>query len=93
MALIPIVSKVSVTEMMPKQWSITLDLICTEDDLEVINQPISFEYKTGDDLDLKYAEVIAKRKKIIDKYIAEQAIFNHPKLDNLVTYLNANPEE
>lgn len=93
MALIQTITKKSVSLVIPEQWSITLNLVCTEDEDEVINQDISFDYKTGDDIDLKHEEVIAKRKKIIDKYNAEQGIYDHSKLDNLVTYLNENPEE
>jgi hypothetical protein len=38
MALIPTVTKKSVTRQMPKLWNITLNMILTDDSVEVLNK-------------------------------------------------------
>jgi len=87
MALTIEVTKVSVSQQLPKLWNITLKLRCLESELEVINQNVSVHYREGEDIDVKQSETLETMQVIINKYLAEQAIFNHVKLDNLVTYL------
>lgn len=90
MALTKNVTKVSVSEAMDGMWNITLNLTCLDSAVEVINQNISFKYKIGQDIDDKQAEALESMQEIIDDYLAEQVIFDHAKLDNLVTYLESN---
>lgn len=90
MALVIGVTKVSVSEQMDKLWTIVLNLACTEDAVEVINRNFSVKYKLGQDIDNKRAEFLERMQDTIDAYIGEQAVFDHAKMDSLVTYLETN---
>ncbi len=85
-----IVTKVSVSEVMSKLWNITLKLICEESTVEVINKDFSVRYRTGDDIDLKRSQFLELMQGEIDKWNSEQVVFDHTKMNNLVTYLEAN---
>ena len=90
MALTVNVTKKEVSEVMLGMWYITVNLKCLDGAVEVINQDISVKYKTGQDIAAKQATFLEKLQAIIDEYKAEQVIFNHTKMTNLVTYLNTN---
>ena len=90
MALVIDVTKINVTLQMPKLYNITLNMTCTEDTVEVINKDFSIRYRTGDDINDKAVLFLELMQAEIDKYQEEQNIFNHTKMDNLVTYLETN---
>ena len=90
MALQIEVTKVSVSEQMDKLWNITLNLKCTDDSVEVINQDFSISYRTGQDAEIKVKSLLAEMQEAIDDYKDEQQIFNHTKLDTAVTWLQNN---
>ena len=92
MALTIEVTKQSVSEQIKGLWNITVNLRCLESAVEVINQDVSVRYKTGDDIDDKRARLLDKMQVIIDEWKNEQAVFDHAKLDALVTYLESNLE-
>lgn len=93
MAIVATVTKKSVVLVMPGQWIITINLSCADGEAEVINKDVSFDYKTGDNIGLKNQYALIECQKIIDKYKAEQSIYNNALFDNLVTYVNTNLEE
>lgn len=90
MALQIEVTKVSVSEQMDKLWNITLNLTCEEDSVEVINQDFSIKYKLGQDIDDKRSRFLEQMQNAINAYTGEQAVFDHAKMDSLVTYLQTN---
>lgn len=90
MALAINVTKKNVSERFSGLWFITFNLQCLESDIEVINEDVSVIYKTGYDIDNKRQELLTKMQAIIDEWISEQQIFDHQKMDNLVTYLETN---
>lgn len=92
MALTIQVSKKSVDLLMPKLWTVTLNLTCLDGGEEVINQDFSKRYRTGQDLADLEAKYQKDMQKTIDDYKAEQVIFNHAKLDMAVINLNINLE-
>ena len=85
MALIPTVTKKSVTRQMPKLWNITLNMILTDGSVEVLNKDYSVKYRTGDDISLKTDLFIKQMQKDIDNYKSEQAIFTNAQLDTAIT--------
>jgi len=90
MALIITVTKKSVLLSQERLYSITLNLKCTNGGIEVINQDVSCEYRTGDapqDLAVQFQK---KMQYIIDKYKEEQVIYNHAQLNTMVTWLGTN---
>lgn len=90
MALLIVVTKKKVSLQMPKLWNIMLNMVCTDATVEVINQNFSAKYRTGDNIDNKTAQLRKQMQATIDEYNVEQQIFDHAKMDDLVTYLNAN---
>ncbi len=94
MALIIEVAKISVTEQMDKLWNITLKLRLLDDvpdpDVEVLNKNYSIRYRTGEDIADKEAKIQAMMQEDINDYKSEQVIFDHTKMDTMVTNLNSN---
>ena len=90
MALTITVTKKSVILVIPKQWNITLNMTCKETDLEVINRDFQQSYKDGDDLTSLAVKFKADMQFAIDTYKAEQVIYSHVKMGQMVDYLNAN---
>ncbi|KKM27732.1 hypothetical protein LCGC14_1571770 [marine sediment metagenome] len=90
MALTVVVTKVSVLEHMEKLWNITLNLQILDDAVEVHNENFPIRYRTGEDIADKEAKVQAMMQEAIDDYKAEQVIFDHAKMDTMVTNLNNN---
>ena len=90
MALTVVVTKVSVLEQMEKLWNITLNLQILDDAVEVHNENFPIRYRTGEDIADKEAKVQAMMQEAIDDYKSEQVIFDHAKMDTMVTNLNNN---
>ena len=92
MALIATVTKKSVSLVMPKMWNIVLNLTCTDESVEVINQDFTMTYKTGQDPEIVVMGIEEEMQNTIDAYNSSQVILNHAKLDLGITYLNNNLE-
>ena len=90
MALTVIVTKKEVSEQLDKLWNITLNLVCEESSVEVLNQDFSIRYRTGEDIADKEAAIQADMQNAIDEYKDEQTIYDHAKMNTLVTNLNNN---
>lgn len=96
MALTKTVSKTSVTQRMPKLFSVAVTLTITDDDGPGFMKPFSRDYKTGTKIpraiaDFK-ASLKAEMQAAIDKYKAERAIFQHAQFDTLVAELQSELE-
>jgi hypothetical protein len=83
-----VVTAKEVSEQMDSLWNITLNMVCEESSLEVLNQDFSIKYRTGQDIEVKAKEVQEAMQAAIDEWNAEQEIFDHAKLNAAVTYLN-----
>jgi len=92
MALKIEISKVSVLETMPKMWNIVVNLKIFNEDVEVHSKNFSIKYRFGEDIDAKQQEILGLMQSAINGYKNEQQVFNHAKMDNLVTFLNNNLE-
>jgi len=92
MALVATVTKKSVSKVMDKMWHILMNLILTDNSVEVINQDYSVRYRTGDSISDKTAIFINLMQYDIDKYKSEQNIFTHAQLDTAVTNVQAGLE-
>lgn len=78
------VTKKSVKYVQPKLHSITFNLILKDNDIEVVNQDVSVEYRTGETPAQKVVEVTTKMQTLVDNYKSEQVIFNATALNNAV---------
>ena len=90
MALEIAVTKKSVSLVMPKQWTIVLNMTCSESAVEVINRDFHNDYKDGDTISSLAGKFKADMQFAIDIYKAEQAIYSHIQMGQMVDYLNAN---
>lgn len=75
---------------MEKLFYITVNLSVKEGETEVINKDFTFEYRPGDNVTLKYSEVLKEMQNEINIYKSEQEIFNSVKLDTLASTLSKN---
>jgi hypothetical protein len=85
MALTATVTKKSVKYVQPKLHAIVFSLSLKDNDVEVLNQDVSVEYRSGEAPSGKVAEVKEKMQILIDNYKSEVAIFNAAALDTAVT--------
>lgn len=92
MALIPTVTKKSVTQSMNKMWNITLNLSVMDGVDEVINKDFNLKYRSGQDIVERVKTVGVEMQDELDSYKSEQVIFNHAQLDTAVTWINNNLE-
>lgn len=89
MALVATVTKKPVSLSMPKMWMITLNMSLKDNDVEVLNKDYSIKYRTGDLIPNKEAKFIELMQADINKYKAEQLIYNNIQLDTAVTNVQA----
>lgn len=90
MALVKTVTKESVRFQKPDLYYDTVKMVVTDDTVEVINQTFTINHRTGQDVEQKVKDLRDQMQELIDNYIAEQIIYNHPKFDTAVTWLNNN---
>ena len=90
MALSITVSKKSVILAQEKLYQITLNMIATDNSVEVINQDFIQLYRPGDNINSKVVKFQTEMQAAIDKYKAEQNIYNNSTLTSVVTWLNSN---
>ena len=89
MALIATVTKKSVTATMDKMWTITMNMILTDNTVEVINKDYPVNYRSGDSIPAKTAKFIELMQEDIDNYKSEQQLFNAAALNTAVTNVQA----
>lgn len=92
MALTILVTKKSVAQHTDGLWNITLNLVCTDVAVEVINEDFSIRYKLGQDIELVVKKAKEDMQRVINYYKSCQVIFNHAKLAAALIYLNINLE-
>ncbi len=90
MALTIQITKVSASESMSGLWNPTINLKIFNNEVAVLNQDFSVKYRKGEDINIKQQKFLGLVQAAIDKYKGEQQIFNHAKMDDLVTFLNNN---
>jgi len=89
MALIATISKAAVHCQMPKMWNVALNMILTDNDVEVINKDYSVRFRTGDSIAAKQARFIDLMQADIDKYKSERTIYNAAALNTVATNVEA----
>lgn len=90
MALTKQITKVSALESMVSLWNPAVKLKLFDGEDEVFNQDFSVKYRKGEDIDAKQQRFLELMQAAIDKYKGEQELLDHPKMDNLVTFLDNN---
>ncbi len=78
------VTKKSVSLIQKDLYAITLNLSLTEDLVEILNKDFTERYRTGQVISTVTAKFINSMQAEINKYKAEQTIFNRAQLDTAV---------
>ena len=85
MTLAVTVSKKSVTKVMDKLWNITMNMVMTDNGVEVLNRDYSARYRPGDDISAKEKILADMMQADIEKYKSEQQVYHAAALDAAVT--------
>lgn len=88
MALTATVTKKSVSLVQEKLYEVTFKLILT-DTTEVFNKDYSIKYRTGQTISTLTNKFIKLMQDDIDKYKAEQVIFNATQLNTSLSNVNS----
>jgi hypothetical protein len=80
-----IVTKKSVRYVQEKMHNITFNLVVSDGGVEVINKDFSCQYQPGETPAQKVAILTKEMQVEIDRYKAEQVIFNSTALNTAVT--------
>lgn len=83
-----IITKKSVKYGQEKLHIITFNLSLLDNAVEVLNQDFSCEYRQGDNPAQKVIEIKERIQIAIDRYKAEQQIFNSTALNNAVNSIS-----
>lgn len=75
------VTKKSVNLIQKDLFNITLNLSLMEGAVELLNEDFIERYRTGQSISTATAKFIAAMQTEIDKYKAEQVIYNHTQLN------------
>ena len=89
MTLTATVIKKSVTKNADELWNISMNMILTDESIEIINKDYFIRYISGDDIVEKTNQLKTQMQADIDKHKAEQAIFVNAQLDTAVTTVQA----
>lgn len=89
MAITKVITKESVKESHGNKL-ISLKVTVADNGVDYASKSFSLDYNKNDDVEEKVKEFKDKMQKSIDQCIDEINKFNHQKLDDAVTWLNAN---
>jgi len=81
------VTKVSVSEVQPKLFSITLNLKVVDGETTLIDQNFSEKYRTGDAPSKTTLKLGRAMQAAIDEYQSEQELYNKAALDTAISTL------
>lgn len=92
MVLTAVVTKHSVTKLIDNLYSVGMNLVLTDESVEVFNKDYFIRYRSGDDISEKTGQFITQMQADIDKYEVEQALYNAAAFDNAVVTVQAGLE-
>ena len=84
------VEKISVRKQMDKLYSITLKLTYLDGENELLSKEFTQRYRTGDDIELKIAEMKDEMKEVINELKVADSIFTNKQLDSAVSKLKTD---
>jgi hypothetical protein len=88
MALSKIVTKKSVSNPQENLFLVTFNLSLSADTIEVLNQDFVCEYRTGENISGKVAEVKDRMQEVINRYKTGRVIYDSVQLDNVVSLIS-----
>ena len=90
MALIATVTKKSASKDAAGIYSISMNLVLTDDTVEVINQDYSQTHNSANNISVARDEVMARMQDAIDEYKENKIVYDSTAFTDAVTYINAN---
>jgi hypothetical protein len=85
-----LVQKKSVVRQQDKLYNITVNLSVKEGTIELLNRDFSFRYRTGDNVNKRYTEILKEMQEYINNYKAEQVLLNATAITTVVNNLQTN---
>lgn len=90
MALEATVTKKTASKDAPGIFSISMNLILTDDAVEVINQDFSQTHNSANDISIARNEIMERMQDAIDEYKENKIVYNSVAFTDAVTYINEN---
>lgn len=90
MALEATVTKKSASKDAPGIYLISMNLVLTDDAVEVINQDFAQTHNSANNISVARDEIMAKMQDVIDEYKENKTVYDSAAFTNAVTYINAN---
>lgn len=90
MALEATVTKKSASKDAAGIYSISMNLILTDDTVEVINQDFAQVHNSANNITVARDEIMARMQEAIDEYKENKTVYDSAIFTNAVTYINAN---
>lgn len=90
MVLVATVTKRSATKSATGIYLVTMNLILTDDSVEVINQDFLQVHNSANNISVARDEILSKMQMVIDDYKANNVVYDSTAFTNAVTYVNEN---
>jgi len=90
MVLEATVTKKSASKNTTGIYSISMNLVLTDNAVEVINQDFSQTHNSANNISVARDEIMAKMQSAIDGYKENKIVYDSAAFTNTVTYINTN---
>jgi len=90
MVLEATVTKKSASKDATGIYSISMNLILTDDAIEVINQDFAQTHNSANNISVARDEIMAKMQDAINKYKENKIVYDSVAFTDAVTYINTN---
>ena len=89
MALTATVTKKQVRKVINNLFGISMNMVLTDGEVEVINKDYTIRYRKGDVISEKINQLVNSMQDDIDKYKEESVLYNNAQLDTAVSSVQA----
>lgn len=90
MALIATVTKKAASKASAGIYSVSMNLVLTDDAAEVINQDYSQTHNSANNISVARDEIMNRMQADIDDYKENKTVYDNAIFTNAVIYINAN---
>lgn len=90
MVLVATVTKKSASKEATGIYSVSMNLVLTDDAVEVINKDFTQTHNSANNISVARDEILARMQSDINKYKEDQVVYNSTAFTDAVTYVNNN---
>lgn len=90
MALTKLITKKSALKNVNGIYSIAVNLVLTDNSVEVINRNFSQDHNPANNISVARDELVMKIQTVIDTYKANKIVYDSTAFTNAVAYINEN---